>query len=143
MGALGGPIAGFFCVLVSGTFTIDEIEGLTDRDPDFIRCRYKIDRARRFWGICTPYFIGIIGGPVGSAILRAAHLADSISPLSAVRASALGGVFATPIYYIFWISVSLSNLLGKTAFQSISLTHPLIDQHFDPMWDFLFLGQSF
>ncbi|KAG0144704.1 hypothetical protein CROQUDRAFT_723863 [Cronartium quercuum f. sp. fusiforme G11] len=102
MGALGGPIAAFFCVLVSGTLTIDEIGDSLEQDPDFIRFRDQIDRARSLWGILTPYVIGVVGGPIGSAILRAAQLANSIEPLSAARASALGGLFSVPIYYTFW-----------------------------------------
>ena len=53
--------------------------------------------------------IGIAGGPIGSAILRATHQAHSIPPISAVRATAVGGIFATPIYYIFVWLVSFLN----------------------------------
>lgn len=101
IGALGGPIAAFFCLLVSGTFTMDEIGGIPDMDPEIVRCHVRIERTRTAWGLITPYLIGLIGGPLGSAILQAAHLANSIEPLSAVRAAAVGGIFATPIYYVF------------------------------------------
>ncbi|KAH9813321.1 hypothetical protein DFH28DRAFT_975514 [Melampsora americana] len=101
IGALGGPIAAFCCLLVSSTFTMDDFDGIPDTDPEIIRCQERMDNIRFAWGLMTPYMIGLIGGPIGSAILQAAHLAKSIEPLSAVRAAAVGGIFATPIYFIF------------------------------------------
>jgi hypothetical protein len=58
--------------------------------------------------------IGIAGGPIGSGILRAVDLAHSISPISAVKATAIGGIFATPIYYLFAYLVSVFFFKKKT-----------------------------
>ncbi|EGG04512.1 uncharacterized protein MELLADRAFT_108410 [Melampsora larici-populina 98AG31] len=101
IGALGGPIAAFFCLLVSSIFTMDDIGGIPEMDPEIVRCQVRMDQTRMAWGLITPYLIGLVGGPLGSAILQAAQLAKSIEPLSAVRAAAVGGIFATPIYYVF------------------------------------------
>lgn len=106
MGAVGGPIAAFFCLLVSGSFTLDEVGGVTDVDPAIVAFRARLDRSRAIWGLMTPYVISVIGSPVGSAILQAGRVAPTINPLSAVRAGALGGVFAAPIYYILGYTVS-------------------------------------
>ncbi|PLW45522.1 hypothetical protein PCANC_10140 [Puccinia coronata f. sp. avenae] len=103
MGALGGPIAAIFCVLISAALSQEASEDSIE-PIEVTVLRRKVERVRTWWGIVTPYMIGIAGGPIGSAILRATHQAHSIPPISAVRATAVGGIFATPIYYIFvWL----------------------------------------
>ncbi|MBW0466266.1 hypothetical protein O181_005981 [Austropuccinia psidii MF-1] len=99
MGALGGPIAAVCCILVTSSLTLDPTELV---EPiEYIRFQRQLKKVRSFWGFVTPYVISIISGPIGSGILRAVHLAHTIPPIAAVRAGAVGGIFATPIYYLF------------------------------------------
>ncbi|WAR54485.1 hypothetical protein PtB15_4B102 [Puccinia triticina] len=109
MGALGGPIAALFCVLISAALSFEETLEDSLEPVEVIRLSRKVEGVRTCWGIVTPYMIGIGGGPIGSGILRAANLAHSISPISAVRATAIGGIFATPIYYlaVYLVMISL------------------------------------
>ncbi|EFP93837.1 uncharacterized protein PGTG_19872 [Puccinia graminis f. sp. tritici CRL 75-36-700-3] len=99
MGALGGPIAALFCVLIAAALSQEALENPAE-PIEAIRLMRKVEGVRTGWVIITPYMIGIAGGPIGSGILRAADLAHSISPISAVKATAIGGIFATPIYYL-------------------------------------------
>lgn len=100
MGALGGPIGAFLCVLLSSSLSqetaVDPLEPI-----EIANLRRKINTFRKGWGLVTPYVIGILGGPIGSAILRALNLTQSIPPIAAVKATAVGGIFATSIYYVF------------------------------------------
>ncbi|KNZ46188.1 hypothetical protein VP01_748g9 [Puccinia sorghi] len=94
MGALGGPIAALFCVLISAALSQEALED-TIEPVEVVLLRQKVE---------APYVIGVGGGPIGSVILHSANLAHSISPTSAAQATSIGGLFATPIYYIFvWL----------------------------------------
>ncbi|KAI7957715.1 hypothetical protein MJO29_005932 [Puccinia striiformis f. sp. tritici] len=100
MGALGGPIAALFCVLISAALSQDQALEESIEPIEVIQLRRKLEGVRTCWGFITPYMIGMGGGPIGSGILRATNLAQTISPRSAVKATAIGGLFATPIYYL-------------------------------------------
>ncbi|CAH7675944.1 hypothetical protein PPACK8108_LOCUS11027 [Phakopsora pachyrhizi] len=99
MAAVGGPIAALICVLFSFTF-LDNDDSV-EESIEIISARRKLYNLRFTWGLITPYLIGILGAPIGSAILRSAELSNTISPLSAVRAAAVGGIFSVAVYYIF------------------------------------------
>lgn len=130
MGALGGPIAALFCVLISAALSQEALED-TIEPVEVVLLRQKVEAVRTCWVLITvrlstfsylgqfrqntqtsslfriaqkPYVIGVGGGPIGSVILHSANLAHSISPTSAAQATSIGGLFATPIYYIFvWL----------------------------------------
>jgi len=106
MGALGGPIAALFCVLIAAALSQEALED-TVEPIEVVLLRQKVEAVRTCWVLITPYVIGIGGGPIGSVILHSADLAHSISPTSAAKATAIGGLFATPIYYVFvWLTMT-------------------------------------